>query len=288
MSRESESHPRERGKRSGKRLRMAVLLLLAAVLLLWLWRGNTVIRTTELTVSGEGLPGAFRGFRIAQVSDLHNARFGEGQRGLLDAIRGAAPDLIAVTGDLVDSRRTGLEAAMEFIRGAVLIAPVYYVTGNHEARVPEYPALEARLREAGVTVLRNEGTELVRDGAVLRLLGLDAPAFSGGGTASLEAALSSLTGGGGYTVLLSHRPELLELYAAYGVDLALCGHAHGGQVRIPFVGGLVAPNQGFFPSYTEGIYQRGKTSMAVSRGLGNSVIPLRVNNPPELLVLTLG
>ena len=90
-----------------------------------------------------------------------------------------------------------------------------------------------------------------------------------------------------YTILLSHRPELFDLYCEAGTDLVLSGHAHGGQVRIPFVGGLVAPNQGLFPEYTEGLYEKDGIKMIVSRGLGNSIIPLRVNDPPELVLITL-
>ncbi len=93
--------------------------------------------------------------------------------------------------------------------------------------------------------------------------------------------------GNAYTVLLSHRPEQLDVYTANGTDLALCGHAHGGQIRLPFIGGLFAPNQGFFPKYTAGVHQKGRTKMVVSRGLGNSLAPLRINNRPELVVLTL-
>jgi hypothetical protein len=92
---------------------------------------------------------------------------------------------------------------------------------------------------------------------------------------------------GAYTVLLSHRPELFDAYAANGIDLALCGHAHGGQIRLPLIGGLFVPNQGLSPKYSEGVHEKGQTKMAVSRGLGNSIAPVRINNRPELVVITL-
>ena len=107
-------------------------------------------------------------------------------------------------------------------------------------------------------------------------------------TAEQAAALEALTAGEkGFTVLLSHRPERLALYAEYGADLVFSGHAHGGQVRLPIVGGLIAPNQGILPAYDEGLYRMGETAMLVSRGVGNSILPLRINNRPEILVAEL-
>lgn len=103
-----------------------------------------------------------------------------------------------------------------------------------------------------------------------------------------DAKLKDLMDENQYTILLSHRPELFNVYAAHSIDLILSGHAHGGQVRLPFVGGLVAPNQGLFPKYDEGIYEIGPSKMVVSRGLGNSIFPVRINNRPELVVITLG
>lgn len=273
-----------------------VLLILLAALSFWLYRGNTAIQTTRIRVGGARIPVSFRGFTIVQVSDLHNAEFGAGQEKLLGAVKEASPDLIAVTGDLIDSRRTNVEKAMDFIAGAAAVAPVCSVTGNHEARTDQYPILKKRMEEAGVTILDNRGVTIRRGGDSIRLLGLEDPAFvnpdgtNAENAAVLDARLKEMlkeSGGSGYTILLSHRPEQFGVYAANGVDLVLCGHAHGGQIRLPFAGGLFAPNQGFFPKYSEGIYQKGRTRMAVSRGLGNSLAPVRIHNRPELMVMTL-
>lgn len=182
---------------------------------------------------------------------------------------------------------------MEFIRGAIQIAPVYYVTGNHEPRVSEFFQLEKQLKAAGVTVLRNQSTALQRGGEYIRLIGLDDPAFTSENRAVTEAGavdgvLKDIpSDAGGYVILLSHRPELLDVYAENNIDLVLSGHAHGGQVRLPFVGGLIAPNQGFLPKYTAGVHKEKQTTLVVSRGLGNSIVPLRVNNRPELVVIAL-
>ena len=271
---------------------IALLVVLAACSV-WIYWGNTAIQTTRISIRSEKVPETFNGFVIAHVSDLHNAEFGDGQSSLLETVKAAAPDLVAITGDLIDSRHTSIEKAMEFISGAVEIAPVYYVTGNHESRVSEYPWLEKQMEEAGVVILRNKSTALEREGNFIRLMGLDDPNFTSKGrtvnqASKADAALKNmLNNNSSYVVLLSHRPELFDVYASNGIDLVLSGHAHGGQVRLPFVGGLVAPNQGVFPKYTASLHVKKQTNMVISRGLGNSIAPVRINNRPELVVITL-
>lgn len=259
---------------------------------IWVYWGNTSIQTTRIRVSSEKIPAAFDGFTIVQVSDLHNATFGEHQSRLLEAVRNATPDVIAITGDLIDSNLTDVSKAMEFVHGAVEIAPVYYVTGNHEARSEQYASLQQQMLEAGVVLLRDKSVEIHRENASVQLLGVDDPAFVKSAdvshTTNLDAQLKALLEQrDDYTILLSHRPELFSVYADHHIDLILSGHAHGGQVRLPFVGGLVAPNQGFFPTYSEGMHVNETTHMIVSRGLGNSICPIRINNRPELVVVTL-
>ena len=197
-----------------------------------------------------------------------------------------------LTGDLVDSRDTQVDIALAFAGQAVKIAPCYYVTGNHEARIKELPDLLEGLAAAGVTVLRNEAVKLERHGGCVTLLGVDDPnfAYKHSGEAfekSLRRILSGWQADGQYTILLSHHPELFTLYAEMGMELVFSGHAHGGQFRLPFVGGIIAPDQGLFPEYDAGVYQSSSTAMVVSRGLGGSIIPLRIHNRPELVVAEL-
>ena len=274
--------------------RRVILLIIAAVLvpalLIWLLWANSSPAATQVTVASGALPEAFEGFKIAHVSDLHNAVFGRKNERLLSLIRAAKPDIIAITGDLIDSRHTDIDSALAFVEAAAEIAPVYYVTGNHESRL-DFDEIEPRLIAAGARVLRNEAEDIGRGGERIRLAGIDDPSFiRTGGTAEERAAaeLEQLGDGGGtFTVLLAHRPELVEVYAEYGAGLVLSGHAHGGQVRLPLLGGLYAPGQGLLPEYDSGLYSLGETQMVVSRGLGNSVAPLRVNNRPELVIVTL-
>lgn len=258
----------------------------------WLWWGNRAVMVQTISVVDQYLPQEFEGFRIAQISDLHNEVFGSENRELLTLLAGAKPDVIVITGDLVDSRRTDVDAALEFVRGAVEIAPVYYVAGNHESRIPEeFWMLERGLYQMGAHVLRGERALLTRDGAAVALIGVDDPTFQDKNSANwpgiVEAELGRLREEGLYSILLIHRPELMETYAKAEMNLVFSGHAHGGQVRLPFVGGVIAPNQGFFPQYDGGLYTLGDTRMVVSRGLGNSLAPLRVNNRPEIVLAEL-
>lgn len=267
---------------------------LAAVLgvAVWIAWGNTALELNTYTVLAEELPEAFDGYRIAHISDLHNTQIGDNNEKLLETIRKAEPDIIAITGDLIDSRNTNIEIALHFAEEAMKIAPCYYVTGNHEARIPEYDDLKSGLTGLGVVVLEDERLEIQRFGEKIAVIGVNDPSFEtnylfGDAAAVLRLKLQEYKNENTYTVLLSHRPELLETYAQCGVDLVLSGHAHGGQVRIPFVGGLVAPNQGLFPKYDAGMFIKENTTMIVSRGIGNSIIPIRVNNRPEVILIEL-
>lgn len=265
------------------------LVVISACILL----GNTKLEITEYYVTSSRLPDSFDGFEIAQISDLHNAEFGDANEDLLRLLSQIKPDMIALTGDLIDSRQTDMDIALDFASKAVQVAPVYYVTGNHEARVPEYEQLKTGLVDLGVNVLENQKAQITRDGESITLMGIQDPSFRtdylfGDAESVSRQAISSLQNeSDGFTVLLSHRPELFDLYVDTGVDLVFSGHAHGGQFRLPFVGGLVAPNQGFFPKYDAGRFFEESTTMIVSRGVGNSIIPFRINNPPELVVVEL-
>jgi len=247
-----------------------------------------------VTVTAGRIPAAFSGFRIAQVSDLHNAEFGENNVRLLELLSESRPDIIVITGDLVDSGHTDIDIAISFVEEAARIAPVYYVTGNHEARLSQYDRLRNGLEAAGVSMLEDRAVELERDGEKITLVGLSDPDFTvrsdifGEVPAMVSTKLESLADTeSSYTILLSHRPELFESYASSGIDLVLSGHAHGGQFRLPFIGGLVAPNQGLFPKYDAGVYMESSTQMVVSRGIGNSIIPVRFNNRPEIVIVEL-
>ena len=200
--------------------------------------------------------------------------------------------MIAITGDLVDSGRTDIGVAENLIRQLAMTAPCYYVTGNHEAWIGEqYQKLEKILLNEGVVILHDQSVSMTKNDETIQIVGLDDPDFTDRDSSiqesMLERKLEEMELTGGFCILLSHRPEVFNAYVAENIDLVLCGHAHGGQFRIPGVGGLVAPNQGLLPKYDAGEYSENNTTMIVSRGIGNSVIPVRINNRPEIVVVEL-
>lgn len=276
-----------------KKIARIVVAGVLVFFLIWIVWGNIALELNRYTVSSNRLPEEFDGYRIAHVSDLHNTEMGKENEKLLTMLREAAPDMIAITGDLIDCRRTNMEVALQFTAAAMEIAPCYYVTGNHEARVSEFDELKERLTEQGVIVLADKRIELERSGEKIVLIGVNDPAFPtkhvyGDTEAVMKKKLKALlTEEKAFTILLSHRPELFECYADSNIDLVLSGHAHGGQFRLPFVGGVMVPNQGFFPKYDSGLFAEGMTKMIVSRGIGNSAFPFRFNNRPEVILIEL-
>ena len=268
---------------------LIVAVALLSGLIAWIIWSNTALELNTYIIKSNQLPAVFDGYRIAHISDLHNAEIGKDNEKLLSLLKEAKPDMIAVTGDLIDSRRTDMDVALRFMEQAMLIAPCYYVSGNHEARIDTYDTLKAGLDELGVTVLTNEMIGVTHNGEMIAVLGLEDPDFQ-----TMDASLQVATkleelpvSQTEFTVLLSHRPELFNVYADYNLDLVLTGHTHGGQFRLPFVGAVIAPDQGLFPKYDAGLYTKGETNMIISRGIGNSVLPFRFNNCPEIIVVEL-
>ncbi len=274
---------KSRNTKKQKYIKLAITLSIVIVIILFCNFQNKHLETTHYTYAAEQLGADLEGYRIVQISDLHNAKFGKNNQKLVDRIRECEPDMIVLTGDLVDSNHTNVDRAVQFVDEIVKICPVYYVTGNHEywLEKSEYDELMDGLIGAGVVILDDQVVEISRGDAKFRLVGLDDKSLADG---TLEALLSDEKE---FTVVLAHEPQYLVRYASIGVDLVLSGHAHGGQFRLPFVGGIVAPDQGFLPKYTAGEYYMNGTEMIVSRGLGNSVIPVRLFNFPEIVCVEL-
>lgn len=274
-----------------KRL-LIILLTVFIVFVIWMVWGNATVGVTHNTVVINRLPAAFEHYKIAVVSDLHNAEFGQNNSRLFSLIAKEKPDLIAITGDFIDSSRMNMETAVNLAEKLAETAPCYYVTGNHEAWIGEtYRKLEDKLLHAGVIVLHDKAERLEKDHAVIQIAGLDDPDFTDRDPSVQESMLKTKLHNMDLTedccILLSHRPETFHAYVSENIDLALSGHAHGGQFRLPFIGGLAAPNQGFFPKYDAGLYIEENTTMIVSRGIGNSIIPIRFNNRPEIVIVEL-
>ena len=272
---------------------MIIAIIILNLVLIFLLSGiycNRNLKTVLYNLSFKSLPKSFDGFRIAQVSDLHNCEHGKGNSKTLTLLKNAHPDIIVITGDMIDSRHTKIDVAKE----AVKIAPCYYVCGNHEARMPnEYAILLRKLKNAGVKTLQNEKTAIEKNNQRITLIGAEDPYVIRKDSETpnseiMDNALQNLNAkNSGFTVLLSHRPELMSVYTKHNINLALTGHAHGGQIKLPFIGGLFAPNQGFLPKYDSGFFKEKDTTLFISRGVGNSQFPIRFLNPPEIPVIVL-
>lgn len=268
--------------------------LLGTLMLLggFVWYENCTIQTEVFSLRAKNLPQAFAGFRVAQISDLHGEIFGENSKTLIKAVQEQKPDLIAITGDLT-SEKGELSALRPLLAGLAAIAPAYYVTGNHEWVLPreKRQALFDLLEETGVTRLKNEYRLLERNGQTLVLAGVDDPngPYDQKTPEQLVAEIREACGEDACILMLSHRNDKIDLWARLGVEMVLCGHAHGGLVRIPGVGGLLGTRFDFFPEYTEGVYTQKNTQVLVSRGLGRVAgKPLRVLNRPQLVIAELG
>ncbi len=272
-----------------RRRKTAVLLVLTALLaagfLLW---GNCSLQTAETALVSPALPPAFDGLRIVELADLHGRVFGRGSRRLLAAVRRAEPDLICIDGDLFDEH-TDLAMLPPLLRGLCAIAPVYYVTGNHEWRVPGLRGILAQMRACGVTVLQDDWRVLRRGEDALVLAGTDDPCGPAERKtpAELIADIRADAGEAAFLLLLAHRNDQLPQWSALGVQAVLAGHCHGGVVRLPFVGGLFGTDRRLFPAWDAGLYRQGETALYVSRGLGYTNVHFRLFNRPEVAVIVL-
>lgn len=268
-------------------------LFTAALTIFFIWQNNDMVVTSYEYVNSK-IPEEFNGYTVVHVSDLHNKDYKERLSGTIEKVD---PDIIVITGDLIDAQKTRVDIAMEFIGQIKKIAPVYLVSGNHEQSSGIYDVLKEQLEGMEVRVIDNSYLTLKRGGFEIGILGIADPSAAKrqgkrpaeNSSRYIKSRLEELLVDvyTDFNILLSHRPEHFRIYKEMGIDLVFSGHAHGGQIRVPFVGGLVAPNQGLFPKYTEGVHSEGATSMVVSRGLGNSVFPLRIFNRPELVVVNI-
>ena len=259
-----------------------IIFILLFVLLIWyfLYHENTDLEITRYNIIDKRIS---NNFVIAQISDYHNDKHKKLNDKIIENLKNIKPNIIVITGDLVDSRRTDINEKINFIKKLNSIAKIYYVNGNHESRIDDYELLKEKL-------IDNYRVINLEDGKI-NIVGVNDPDFNNDNIKDEEIIKNEIKSIEYdkyiYTVLLSHRPELFKIYKDENVNLILSGHAHGGQIRLPFIGGLIAPNQGLLPKYTSGIYKSNETNMIVSRGIGNSLAPFRINNKPELVIVEL-
>ena len=264
-----------------KKYQLVIVLLLSVFILGFIDNQRVVVRTVSLEANP--FPAPLGELRIVHLSDLHYLKENRITASLITRVPSLQPDVIVFTGDMVDAKTKDIDGLLTLMQALRETAPVVCIPGNHEYWSGLHPHLAQALAAIDVVYLCNQETTVLIDGIEIALIGLDDPAggkFQESIPFMHDAAVDDV-----YTILLSHRPEYFYEYCIPTIDLVCAGHAHGGQFRIPGIGAIIAPDQGFLPVFTQGPYLHDDTVMIVSRGLGNSVIPVRINNPPEIVLI---
>ncbi len=271
-------------KKIRRLLALLALFALAAGFVYW---QNFTLQVETVELFFESLPPQFDGLRVAELSDLHGRSFGKNNVRLLRTLQKARPDMICICGDLFDEK-TDLTMLEPLLTGLTDIAPVYYVTGNHEWQVKNLREILQKMRAWGVTVLENEERVLSRGGAEMVVAGVHDPCgpYDMKTPAALVRELRSAQGND-FILMLSHRNDELTMWSQLGVQLVLSGHCHGGVVRLPFVGGVFGTRRELFPEYDAGVYRQDGTTLFVSRGLGYTNVHFRLFNRPHVPIMIL-
>lgn len=275
-------------------------LALIFALVLYLISDQYVITTSEYTIKSDKIT---NGFKIAVISDLHNMDFGGSNKAVLDKISEGKPDIIAVVGDIIDESDTDITPALNVMNNLPSIAPTYYVVGNHDRLCPLYESFKQSIMASGVSYLRTidygetfisrAERKIIINGDRVALLGLHNYSTGEAEDKHYTRIMRDFCRKKCFKILLCHYPEYTtwffeqDKYYKYNFDLMLSGHTHGGVINIPFIGGIVAPNQGLFPEYCKGLYYIDKGNenpynMIITGGLGEDRRFMRVNNFPEI------
>lgn len=274
-----------------RRALCVILTLFVVFSIVTVW-GNITLSVEKFNIATEKL-NVENGFRIAHISDYHNTHNKFLNDAVLLSLKEEKPDIIVLTGDLVDCRKTDIVKGLAFVSEIIEIAPVYYVTGNHECNISidsqtDFDNMIYDMEDMGVTVLRGEKAEIkLENGEKINVFGIDDPYFHCEYAREVKETTDSLCSSleinkNEFNLLLAHHPEQMDVYSGYGFDLVYSGHAHGGQGRL-FGVGLIAPDQGFFPKYSSGLYEDNETKLIVSRGIGNSIAPVRIFDRSHLI-----
>ena len=266
---------------------LIVIALIAAICAFLIKDSSQTLEISRYEVASEKLSESFDGFRIVQLSDLHGAEFGDDGMGLVEKVRELEPDIIALTGDFITDE-SDLAAVKKLAERITRLCPVYFVSGNHEFGSGFAVELRNILEDAGVKYLSNEYFTISRGEDAILLGGVEDPnAYADMLTPEELAQKMNEAAPAAFKILLGHRNYWMTEYPELPVDLILSGHAHGGLVRIPGVGGLIGTDRHLFPDFVEGKFNNGNYTMIVSRGLGNSVPIPRIFNRPEIVCVTL-
>ena len=271
------------------------LIIVTLAVIYYFLQLNWISVTTHV-IQLDDLPKEFDGYKIVQLSDLHNQEFGYENERLIERINQIQPDIIVMTGDMLTNTRevsTNGDVLIKLVESLNQQYPIYYVTGEHEEGLyyedrNKYQidgtkeVYEEKLSQLGVTVLNDEQATITRQDATINVYGLKEHLS---GDIQIDKRLGQLNEEE-VNILLSHRPTYFDDYTKWGADLIFCGDTHGGMIRLPVIGGILSA-EGFFPEYDGGLFRKENSVMVVSRGLGNNPIPLRINNRPEIVEVIL-
>lgn len=284
-----------------------LLIVLAIVLLIYLffYREINKLETTRYEIQNEKIPKEFNNFKIVQISDLHNKTFGKKNEKLLQQIDKEKPDIIVITGDLVEGDKNNFNVSLNFLDELTKKYKVYHIIGNHEQKSlrnkykKEYETYFKELDKKPIINLYNEKVIVEKGNSHINIFGLIIPLekypyfFKNFGERKkglekdfIKSCLGEVNKNE-YNVMLAHTPFFFDDYCEHGTDLVLAGHVHGGIIRFPIIGGLLSPNREFFPKYDFGKYEKDNTTMLLSKGLGGSKVIIRFNCKPEIVGITL-
>lgn len=280
---------RHKTKHNSFRILVPIALILNIICGFYMFKLVSGIEVTSYDFASNRLPSEFNGYKIVQLSDYHEGSFDDSDDILIAKVKDQHPNLIVLTGDIIDETASNSDAVTKLVNQLVKISPVYFVTGNHDMLYSDYTGIKQMLVNKGVTILNNKKIVLKKGNAHINLYGIDDPNVWDylNPERYLKSEISILKPNGGFNILLFHRANMFDTIKGNGYQLVLTGHMHGGQVQIPFLGGLKAPDGSWFPKYAQGRWEEDGTTMIVSRGLGNVVSIPRLFNPPEIVAVTL-
>ena len=266
------------------------LIVLVAIILI-IYYENNALEKTKYVYKSKKIPKVFNGFKIIQISDLHDKTFGRDNKNLIEMIDEEKPDIIVVTGDIYYYYNGKILNSLKFLENISKRHSVYFVTGNHEYKDKDWENHKKIIETYGVKIIDNMVDIIRNDYEDIYIFGLKDPAFYHKSSRYLvfEDELNKMKQSMDekkFAILLSHRPDKIDRYSKANVDLVFTGHAHGGQIRL-FGNGILSPAEGFFPKYTSGMHVKENTTVVISRGLGRTIFTFRLFNRPEVVVTIL-
>lgn len=282
-----------------KNIFLLIILIIVIIIILSSIIDSIFVKISNFKIESSKIPKSFDGYKILQISDLHSKEFGEKNKRLIKKIENVNPDIIVMTGDMINMTDDNYDVFYNLANELAKKYKIYYVVGNHEQNLKEekLKKITDYLQSINITVLDNQKIEINKNNEKINIYGLwynlkyykdvnnkyTKDIYFG------QDQIKQILGEkeDGYTILLTHNPIYFDTYATWGADLTLAGHIHGGMIRLPFIGGLLSPERELFPKYDSGLYNLDDSKMIVNRGLGNGEVPIRIFNIPEISVITL-